>query len=159
MAKPTSTGAMPFADLAADCWREGVDDWEEVDRLEREEPERLPAVIRALAASAPDGALTYIGVQILEDLAELAEEEGRDDIAMDVLLAAQLTPAETFEILAGLYPHYLERWGVRDRFASIFSAAQLDALLDWGGRSGRRLVMDGEGFGLIEASTRWTSDS
>jgi hypothetical protein len=40
-------------------------------------------------------ALSYIGVQILEDLAELAEGEGSDDTAMDVLIAAQLRNAFT----------------------------------------------------------------
>ncbi len=105
MAHSPEADIMPFSDLAADCWRKGGDGWEEVDRLEREEPESLPVLIRALATSAPDGALSYIGVQILEDLAELAEEEGRDDTAIDVLIAAQLTPADTFEILAGPYPH------------------------------------------------------
>lgn len=148
---------MPFSDLAADCWSKSGAGWEEVDRLEREQPETLPAIIRALAATAPEGTLSYIGVQILEDLAELAEAEGGDDMAMDVLIGAQLTPAETFEILAGPYPHYLERWGVRERFASTFSAAQLDALLDWGGRSGRRLVLDGPGFRLIDESAWFDS--
>ena len=153
MAHSPEADIMPFSDLAADCWRKGGDGWEEVDRLEREEPESLPVLIRALATSAPDGALSYIGVQILEDLAELAEEEGRDDTAIDVLIAAQLTPADTFEILAGPYPHYLDRWGVRERFSSTFTPSQLDALLDWGGRSGRRLVMEGAGFRLTDEST------
>ena len=143
---------MPFADLAANCWRPGGEGWEEVDRLEREEPETVPAIIRALVASAPDGALSYIGVQILEDLAELAEEEGRVDTALDVLIAAQLTPADSFEILAGPYPHYLERWRVRERFAATFTSAQLDALSDWEGRRGRRLIMDGTGIRLTGES-------
>jgi hypothetical protein len=148
---------VPFSDLAAECWRKGGDGWEEVDRLEREEPESIPAVIRALAASAPDGALSYIGVQILEDLAELSKAEARDDPAMDVLIAAQLSPAETFEILAGPYPEYLDRWGIRERFATTFTASQLDGLLDWGGRSGRRVVMDGVGFRLTEVSAWFNS--
>jgi hypothetical protein len=150
-------GENRFPDLAGSCWRSDPGGWDEVNRLMHEEPETLPEIVRALAASAPVGALSYIGVQILEDLAELAEAEGGNDTAMDVLIAAQLTPADTFEILAGPYPHYLERWGVRERFASTFSAAQLDALLNWGGRRDRRLVMDGPGFRLIDRST-W-SDS
>ena len=146
-----------FADLAANCWSSDLDGWDEVNRLMHEQPETLPEIIRALVASAPDGALSYIGVQILEDLAELAEAEARDDPAIDVLIAAQLTPADTFEILTGPYPHYLERWEVRERFASTFSAAQLDVLMDWGGRSERRLVMDGPGFRLTDQSAWFDS--
>ena len=145
------------AQLAAECWRQGGDGWEEVDRLEREEPVSLPAVIRALVASAPDGALSYIGVQILEDLAELSKAEARDDPAMDVLIAAQLNPADTFEILAGPYPEYLDQWGIRERFATVFSPAQFDALEDWAGRFDRRLVMDGSSYRLVDESSWFDS--
>lgn len=46
-----------FTDLTAGFWRKEADGWETVDWLMARDPEAMPAVIRALVASAPDGAL------------------------------------------------------------------------------------------------------
>jgi len=75
---------------------------------------------------------------------------------MDVLIAAQLKPADTFEILAGPYPEHLDQWAVRERFATVFSPAQFDALEDWAGRFNGRLVMDGSSYRLLDVSS-WFS--
>jgi hypothetical protein len=143
-----------FAELAIAWWLRDLDATDEVDRLAREQPQQLPSLIQALAAGAPEGALSYIGVTILEDLSELAGRDERDDPSIDVLAAADLTPADTLEILSGPYPHYLDRWRVRERFATTFSASQFDALEDWAGRLHRRLVMDGDGVRLLDQS-KW----
>jgi hypothetical protein len=159
MKMPDSMSGDQFAQLAVECWRKDGDGWEEVDRIEREEPESLPAVIRALVNTAPDGAISYIGVQVLEDLAEHSRAEARDDPAMDVLIAAQLSPADTFEILAGPYPEHLDQWRIRERFATVFSPAQFDALEDWPARSNRRLMMDGLSYRLSDLSSWFDSPS
>lgn len=141
-----------FAELAAAWWRQDFDAADEVDRITREQQEKLPSVIRSLVAGAPDGALSYIGVTILEDVSDFAREEERDDPSIDVLTAADLPPAEMLEVLSGPYRHYLDRWGVRERLATTFSPAQFDALEDWDGRRDRRLMMDGDGVRLEDSS-------
>jgi len=150
MAMAETMDSDDFAELAAAWWRRDVDAADEVDRLTTEDRQNLPTLIRALATCAPDGALSYIGVTIMEDLAELAEGRGSDDKAMDVLIAADLAPAQTLEILSGPYPQYLAKWRVRDRFAGTFSSAQFDALEDWSGRHNRRLMIDGNGVQLVD---------
>ena len=98
-----------FAELAAAWWLRDFEAADEVDRITREQQEQLPSLIRSLAKGAPDGALSYVGVTVLEDVSDLAHDEGRDDPSIDVLLAADLLPSETLEILSGPYPHYLDR--------------------------------------------------
>jgi len=142
-----------FSELTAAWWLRDFDAADEVDRITREQKERLPSLIRALVESAPDGALSYIGVTILEDLADFAVQEGGDDPSLGVLIAAKLTLADTFEILSGPYPHYLQRWGIREHLAKMFSVAQFDALEDWEGRRDQRLILDGDGVRLVQPST------
>jgi hypothetical protein len=139
-----------FAELAAAWWLRDVDAFDEVDRITSEQQEKLPSLIRALAACAPGGGLSYIGVTIMEDLADLAEENLSEDPAMEILIAADLPSAQSLEILSGPYPHYLAKWRIREHFASIFSATQLNALEDWDGRHNRRLMIDGDGVRLVD---------
>lgn len=153
------TGAEGLAGLAADWWRADDDAREEADRIVLEQLQEVPALIRALAARAPEGALSYIGVTVMEDLAEAAVEAACDDTSIDLLIAAGLSPADTFEILCGPYPKYLESWGVRERFATVFSDAQLDALEDWQGRFNRRAILDGDGVRLLDVSPWFGSTS
>jgi hypothetical protein len=141
-----------FADLAAAWWLRGFDAADEVDRITREQQDQLPSLIRSLASGAPDGALSYVGISILEDVSDLVHDEGRDDPSMDVLIAAGLPPAEMLEILSGPYRHYVDRWGIRERLATTFSPAQFDASEDWDGRRDRRLMMDGDGVRLVDPS-------
>jgi len=141
-----------FAGLAAAWWLRNLNAADEVDRITREQQDQLPSLIRSLASGAPVGALSYIGITILEDLSDFAHDEGHDDPSIDVLIAADLPPAQTLEILSGPYRHYLDRWGVRERLATTFSSAQFDALEDWDGRRDRRLMMDGEGVRLVDSS-------
>jgi len=133
-----------------DDFIDGADD--EVNQLIDDGSEEVPALIGALASIAPDGALSYIGVAILEDLAMAADFNGRVDTTIDMLVLAGLDRPIAYEILAGPYPDFLERWRVRDRFGEVFTAVQLDALYDWNGRRNRRLVMSGDGFRLADIS-------
>jgi len=142
------------ADLARAWWQHDLDAFNHVCDLMTFHPKAAGAYIRVLAETAPDGALSYIGVAVLEDLSMDAEYEKRPDIAIDLLIEARLEPAVAFEILSGPYPHYLEKWEVRERFAHIFTPLQIDALYDWSAHRGHRLMLDGEGF-RIEDQSAW----
>lgn len=146
---------MDAASLARRWWLHDLDAWDEVEEI-LDAAEAVPALIRSLATTAPPGALSYIGVAVLESIAMQADFDGRPDTAIDDLLAADLDAPTVFEILAGPYPDFLERWQVRRRFADRFTAAQLEVLYDWGGRVNRRVVLDGEGSRLLEQS-EWFS--
>jgi hypothetical protein len=114
-----------------------------VDALIDSHSDSMPALIKSLANTAPDGALSYIGVSVLEDMAMAAERDHRPDVVVETLFAAKLEDNVTFEILSGPYPEYLERWRVRECFAGIFTQAQMDVLMDWQGRFNRWVVIDG----------------
>jgi hypothetical protein len=147
---------MDAESLAHRWWLHDLDAWDEVEEI-LDAAESVPALIRSLATTAPPGALSYIGVAVLETIAMHADLDGRPDTAIDDLLAADLDGPTVFEILAGPYPDFLERWQVRRRFADRFTAAQLEALSNWGARVNQRLVLDGEGTRLLEQS-EWFSD-
>ncbi|MFT4284020.1 MAG: hypothetical protein QM598_04225 [Protaetiibacter sp.] len=143
--------------LARACWSRADEAWDEVREL-TEERDRVPELIRALAAAAPEGALSYIGVTVLEDIAMDGESSGAEDGAIDALLAAELDLATSYEILSGPYPELLGRWQVRERFAHLLTPAQLDALFDWAARVRRRIVLDEEGTRLLPLSG-WFDDA
>ena len=142
------------ADDARAWWEHDSDAFDLVWNLTTYRSDLAGELIRVLAETAPDGALSYIGVSILEDLSMDADHENRPDTTLDRLFDARLEPAITFEILAGPYPEYLQKWGVRDRFADTFTSAQIDALYDWPAHRDHRLVLDGAGF-RIEALSEW----
>jgi hypothetical protein len=142
------------ATIARAWWERDRDAFDVVYDLTTYHSEAAGAVIRMLAETAPDGALSYIGVAILEDLSMDADYENGPDTTLDRLFDARLEPAVMFEILAGPYPEFLEKWDVRERFLDIFTPAQMDALYDWPTHRDHRLVLDGEGF-RIEEQSAW----
>lgn len=149
-----------FARLARERWQgDGTDDaFDEVMDIVDNDVESVPALLRALVDAAPDGALSFLGVTILEDLSSNAEFRDESDPAIDVLLKAGLSRNDVFEILSGPWPEYLERWDVRHRLDRLFTSAQLDALLDWDTRFNRRIEIDGDGVRLSDLSA-WFSRS
>lgn len=148
--------------LASEWWltqrREYVGDdddaFDQVFEMILNDSTELSRLLQALVRTAPEGAISYVGVAILEDLTDQADFAGRPDRAIDALLAAELNAAEMFEVLSGPYPNYLARWRVQDRLADVFTSNHLAALFDWHARLNRRIVLDGAGVRL-EPHSEW----
>jgi hypothetical protein len=159
-------GVERLRDLAAGWWLGPSDDlddegpWEAVDALVQADSDALPAVIRALADTAPEGGLSYIGVSVVEDLEILAEVQHRPSRTVAHLTAAGLSREELFEILSGPWTHYLVDLDVRSAFAGIFSERQFAWLLDDAAPSRRdpevRTLPDGEGLRQSRGSTEFS---
>ena len=143
--------------LASRCWGGSNDAWMEIsERVDL--ADGVPSIIRALALTAPEGALSYIGVWVLEDISMRADREDRPDTSIDDLLSARLDAPVSFEILSGVAPGILEKWQARERLAELFTSAQLDALYDWPTRVHHRIVIDGASTRLLPES-EWLASS
>lgn len=89
----------------------------------------VPALIRALAITAPPSQLPLIGVGPLESLSMDAATRGLPDPTIDLLIAADLPTDALVSILMGPRPHYLAEWNIAERLKGILSAEQLAALV------------------------------
>lgn len=87
----------------------------------------VPALLRALAETAPEGQLHMIGVGPLESLSIHFEGRG-EDLTLDLLIAAEIPTDALMEILSGPWPQYLEKWNASERLKGILSEEQLAEL-------------------------------
>ena len=121
--------------------------WNRVWDMTLHRRDLMPALINSLVETAPEGAITYVGTAIVEDL--MMDHPDRGDFILDLVLRARLSREELFEVLAGCYPHYLEALGVPTRLASVFSSDQIAWLTN-----GDTLRLDG-GRALPEGDNVW----
>ena len=132
-------------------------DWERVERL-YQRPDIVPDLIRNLVETAPQGAITDVGTAIVEDIA--LDYEGREHVALDLVLKAGLSRDQLFEVLGGCYSHYLENLGVPDRLAGLFSPAQIAWLMneDTLRLPRGRALLDGDGVRVDPHETPWQKE-
>lgn len=137
--------------------RGGDYDWERVDRL-YQRPDIVPDLIRNLVETAPLGAITYVGTAVVEDMA--MDYEGREHLALELVLKAGLSREQLFEVLGGCYSYYLERLGVPDRLARLFSPAQIAWLMneDTLRLPQGRALLDGDGVRIEPDQTPWQAE-
>lgn len=107
-----------------------IADLERVDDLVDSHPDLASALIRALVATAPARGPHYVGTSVVEGLHYTAEFKGTPNPALQIVLAANLSPENLVAVLSGVYPDLLEEWDARTVLANALSEDELDWLLD-----------------------------
>jgi hypothetical protein len=132
--------------------------YDQVDDIVRSDHELLPSLIAALAATAPTGALEYIGTTVVEDLAIMVREgDLADTEAIRLMLASQLTPAQLFSVLSGAYADLLLT--LDGLCGTPLSSHQVDWLLDEHAPNRRpregQTIVDGDDLRFVPGQTPW----
>jgi hypothetical protein len=120
--------------IARRWWRAqgGTYDWDRVYRILLERHDLVPHLIGALAETAPDGELKYLGpavVETLEDFVDLGLRRGRSR-TLQLVMAAGLRKDQLLEVLGGAYSRCLAGMGVAEALAGVLSPEELAWLLD-----------------------------
>jgi len=123
--------------LARGWWAsDGSEDYfDRVEEILDTDPSKVPELIRAMVDTAPEGRLARIGTGPVETL-QMAMEFGwrETPTTMELVLAAELTPAELFGVLKGAYPNYIVDMDVARWTAGILTAEQVAWLSKPGGQ-------------------------
>ena len=117
--------------IAEGWWTsDGSDDvFGEVEDILDNEPAKVPALLRAMVDTAPEGQLHRIGTGPIESL-EMGIEFGwrKKPATMELLLAANLTAPELLEVLRGAWPSYIVEMDVARWLGGILTHEQLEWL-------------------------------
>jgi len=135
----------------------GSYDWHRVYNMTRR-LDLVSGLIREMVRTAPDGGWAYVGTWIVEDMSMNAkfENHGTQRQVLELVLKAKLTGNELFGVLSGVYPHYLEGFGARERLVGILPPAQLAWLLDrTEGTNGGYAVAEGDGVRILPGPSEW----
>jgi len=129
--------------------------WNRVEDLTYRRLDLVPALIRSLVDTAPEGAITYVGTAIVEDL--VIDHPQRGEFVLDLVLKAGLSREELFEVLGGCFPSYLEKLGVPTRLVSVFSPDQIEWLMngDTLRLDGGRALPEGDKVRVDVRKTAW----
>lgn len=155
--------------MAAVWWQgtTGADDEEyevaddEVFEIVHRDRDRVPSLIAALAATAPPGALSYIGTSVVEDLTFEVEQGDLAGVeALRLVLESELSPEELFVVLSGAWAHLLEPL---DRLRGTpFSPSQLawlfDSLAPNRSPNVGQTIIDGDGLRFLPEQTPWQAE-
>ncbi len=109
---------------------DGSDDvYGEVEHIIDKEPAKVPDLLRAMVDTAPEGRLHRIGTGPIERL-EMGIEFGwrKKPATMELLLAANLTASELFEVLRGAWPSSIVEMDVARWLDGILTHEQLEWL-------------------------------
>ncbi len=119
--------------LATRWWvSDGSDDYfAQVEHLLQSEPARVPELLQAMVQTGEPGTLKKIGTGPIESLQMGIEFGYREEPStLDLLIAAELTPAQLREVLSGVYVDILDEMDARHRLEAFLPAIDLEWLLD-----------------------------